>query len=240
MIQKINPFARGYYGFEIRRVAVISYDDRHPQIFVPLHPSQRHLPDNQVALHAGIFNEEYALVTDDQVVAEELDATCGGSGTILAVFHSIYGKNVEGSLIHIGDSQTRESAQEVVRTLAFETGFYSRCWEISTVHITEDAGRFLFELADIATPTALLFVAFRIPYSPAIGIKLIATPWTDTNLQQVEGLTATELRAEHHAKGVPEELADLLHLAGQADVRMLILDADASILEGLSVIEERA
>ena len=108
------------------------------------------------------------------------------------------------------------------------------------MHITEDAGRFLFELADIATPTALLFVAFRIPYSPAIGIKLIATPWTDTNLQQVEGLTATELRAEHRAKGVPEELADLLHLAGQADVRMLILDADASILEGLSVIEERA
>lgn len=239
MIQQINPFARGYYGFEIRRVAVVSYDDRHPQTFVPLHPSQRHLPDDQVALHACIFNEEYALVTDSQVISEELDATCGGSGTILAVFHSIYGRNVEGSLIHVGDSQTQESAQEVVRTLTFETGFYSRCWEISTAHITDEAGRFLYELADIATPTAFLFVAFRIPYSPAVGIKLIATPWTDTNLQHVESITAEELRAEHLAKGVPEELIDLLHLAGQADVRMLVLDADALVLEGLPIIEEQ-
>ena len=171
---------------------------------------------------------------------EDLDATCSGSGTILAVFHSIYGKDVEGALIHIGDGQTLESAQEVVRTLTFETGFYSRCWEISTAHISEDAGRFLCELADIATPTAFLFVAFRIPYSPAVGIKLIATPWTDANLQQVESITAEELRAEHRAKGVPAELIDLLHLAGQADVRMLVLDADASILEGLPIIEERA
>ncbi|ELF6204804.1 TPA: ABC transporter substrate-binding protein [Pseudomonas putida] len=240
MIQQINPFARGYYGFEIRRVAVISYDDRHPQTFAPLHPTQHHLPDDQVALHACIFNEEYALVTENQVMPEDLDATCSGSGTILAVFHSIYGKDVEGALIHIGDGQTLESAQEVVRTLTFETGFYSRCWEISTAHISEDAGRFLCELADIATPTAFLFVAFRIPYSPAVGIKLIATPWTDANLQQVESITAEELRAEHRAKGVPAELIDLLHLAGQADVRMLVLDADASILEGLPIIEERA
>ncbi|AUT46445.1 TPA: ABC transporter substrate-binding protein [Escherichia coli] len=240
MIQQINPFARGYYGFEIRRVAVISYDDRHPQTFVPLHPTQHHLPDDQMALHACIFNEGYALVTEHQVIPGDLDVSCSGSGTILAVFYSIYGKDVEGALIHLGDSQTREFAQEVVRTLTFETGFYSRCWEISTAHITDEAGRFLCELADIATPTAFLFVAFRIPYSPAIGIKLIATPWTDINLQQVEGTTATDLRAEHRAKGVPEELIDVLHLAGQADVRMLVLDADASILEGLPVIEEEA
>jgi hypothetical protein len=35
-----------------------------------------------------------------------------------------------------------------------------------------------------------LFVAFRIPYTPAVGVKLIATPWTDANLQRVEGITA--------------------------------------------------
>jgi hypothetical protein len=36
----------------------------------------------------------------------------------------------------------------------------------------------------------LLFEAFRIPYSPAIGVKLIATPWTDEHLGQVEGINA--------------------------------------------------
>jgi hypothetical protein len=46
-----------------------------------------------------------------------------------------------------------EAAREVVRRLSFETGFYSRCWEISSAHLTADAGRFLADLADIATPT---------------------------------------------------------------------------------------
>ncbi|WP_457915871.1 hypothetical protein [Aeromonas hydrophila] len=31
-----------------------------------------------------------------------------------------------------------------------------------------------------------------------------------------------------------------MHLAGQADVRMLVLDADAAVLEGLPIIEEQA
>src|SRR3546814_2329999 len=88
----------------------------------------------------------------------------------------------------------------------YTTLFRSRAWEISSAHITEEAGRFLAELADIATPSGFLFVAFRIPYSPAVGVKLVATPWTDANLQHVEGITAEELRQEHRAKGVPESL----------------------------------
>jgi hypothetical protein len=56
-----NPFARGYYGFEIRRLAVISYDERHPQTFLPLHPSQAHLPDEKVAYQACIFNDDFGV-----------------------------------------------------------------------------------------------------------------------------------------------------------------------------------
>lgn len=78
-----------------------------------------------------------------------------------------------------------------------------------------------------------MFVAFRIPYSPAIGVKLIATPWTDANLQRVEGITAEQLRQEHRTKGMPESLVEVLHLAALADVRMLVFDADANVLEGL-------
>ena len=90
-------------------------------------------------------------------------------------------------------------------------------------------------MADIATPSGFLFIAFRIPYSPAVGVKLIATPWTDANVQQVEGITAEELRQEHRAKGMPESLVEVLHLAALADVRMLVFDADARILQGLTV-----
>jgi len=36
---------------------------------------------------------------------------------------------------------------------------------------------------------------------------------------------------------MPDELANILELAGQADVRILILDADASVLPGLPLAE---
>ena len=91
---------------------------------------------------------------------------------------------------------------------------------------------------DIATPSGFLFVAFRIPYSPAVGVKLIATPWTDANLQHVEGIAAEELRQEHRAKGMPESLVEVLHLAALADVRMLVFDADAPVLDGLTLYDD--
>lgn len=238
MSKDTNPFARGFAGFEIRRIVLITYDDRHPHTFQPLHPSQSHLSDEQVAQRACIFNEEFALITEDQVVPAELDALCGGSGEAQAVLYSVYGRTVDGGFDHVGDSYTLESAQAVVANLQFETGFYSRAWEISTAHLTQEASNLLMEWADIATPTAFLFVAFRIPYSPAIGLKLIATPWTDEHLAQVEGMTAAELREEHRNRGVPESLIELLHLAASADVRFLVFDADAAVLEGLPLYEE--
>jgi len=93
------------------------------------------------------------------------------------------------------------------------------------------------ELADIATPERFLFIAFRIPYSPAIGVKLIATPWTDANLLHVDGITVEALRQIHRDKGMPDDLADVLFLAAEADVRILIFDADAPLLPGLPVYE---
>ncbi|MDA0629580.1 ABC transporter substrate-binding protein, partial [Acinetobacter baumannii] len=105
-----------------------------------------------------------------------------------------------------------ETAEEVVQRLSFETGYYSRCWEISREHITVDSWHYLAGLADIATPEAMLFIAFRVPYSPAIGVKLISTPWTDQHLQDVEGITAEQLRQEHRSKDMPDDLAQILEL----------------------------
>lgn len=235
-----NPFARGYYGFEIWRTVVISYDDRHPQTFLPLHPSQAHLANEQVAYRACIFNEEFALVTEGQIVPAELDALCFGSGSVQAVVHSIYGRALEDGLIHIGDSYLLETAQAIVRNLQFETGFYSRAWEISSAHLTQKGSNCLMEWADIDMPTDLLFIAFRMPYSPAIGVKLISTPWTDTHLQDVEGITSEELRQTFHDKGMPECLVNALSLAGRADVRLLIFDADAAVLDGLPLYDNWA
>ncbi|KSK92054.1 hypothetical protein [Pseudomonas aeruginosa] len=229
-----NPFLRGYQNLSIDRSLCITYEYYYPPAWRPLHPSQAHLPDDQVALFPCVFNNDFALITEDQDIPEDLDAQCQTEGVVRTVVYAVSGDDF-GQPVHVGDTYSEEAAREVVRRLSFETGFYSRCWEISSAHLTPAAGRFLAELADIATPSGFLFVAFRIPYSPAIGVKLIATPWTDANLQLIEGITAEQLRQEHRNKGMPESLVEVLHLAAVADVRMLVFDADAPILEGLTL-----
>ncbi|WP_068636815.1 ABC transporter substrate-binding protein [Thauera butanivorans] len=231
-----NPFVRGYDGLSVRRLLAISYDDDCPLTHLPLHASQAHLPDSQIERHACIFGDDFALITERQDVPPELEAQCRSHGIVRTVVYAVMAKEA-GQPLHVGDACTEEAAREVVRRLKFETGFYSRAWEISSGHLTDEANRYLAELADIATPTRFLFIAFRIPYSPAIGVKLIATPWTDDNLQQVESITAARLREEHRRKGMPECLVEVLHLAALADVRMLVFDADAPILEGLTLYE---
>ncbi|AWL00805.1 TPA: ABC transporter substrate-binding protein [Pseudomonas aeruginosa] len=232
-----NPFVRGYGGLSVQRLLAISYDDDCPLSYLPLHVSQSHLPDSQVERHACVFCDDFALITEGQNVPPELDAQCPSHGIARNLVYAVMAEEA-GQPLHVGDTYSEEAAREVVRRLRFETGFYSRAWEISSVHITEEAGRFLAELADIATPSGFLFMAFRIPYSPAVGVKLIATPWTDANLQHVEGITAEELRQEHRAKGVPESLVEVLHLAALADVRMLVFDADAPVLDGLTLYDD--
>ena len=236
MSSNSNLFLRGYQNLRIDRSLCITYEDDCPPVWRPLHPSQAHLPDEQVALFPCVFNNDFALITEGQDMPEDLEAQCQSEGVVRTVVYAVSGDDF-GQPVHVGDTYSEEAAREVVRRLSFETGFYSRCWEISSAHLTAEAGRFLAELADIATPSGFLFVAFRIPYSPAIGVKLIATPWTDDNLQRVEGITAARLREEHHKKGMPECLVEVLHLAALADVRMLVFDADAPILEGLTLYE---
>jgi len=232
MSTDFNPFLRGYQNLRIERSLNITYEDDCPPVWRPLHPSQAHLTDDQLALFPCIFSNDFALITEGQDIPDDLEAQCQIDGVVRAVVYAVNGED-SGQPIHIGDTYSEEAAREVVRRLSFETGFYSRCWEISSAHLTPEAGRFLAELADIATPSGFLFVAFRIPYCPAIGVKLITTPWTDANLQRVEGITAEQLRQEHRTKGMPESLVEVLHLAALADVRILVFDADASVLDGL-------
>jgi len=232
-----NPFVRGYDGLSVERLLAISYEDDCPLAYLPLHLSQSHLPDGQVERRHCIFSDDFTLITEGQAVPAELEAQCRSHGLVRNVVYAVMAEEA-GQPLHVGDTYSEEAAREVVCRLRFETGFYSRCWEISSAHIDADAQRFLAELADIDTPSTFLFMAFRIPYTPAIGVKLIATPWTDENLRTIEGITAKRLRQVHQKKGMPDSLIDVLHLAALADVRMLVLDADAPVLDGLPLYDD--
>ena len=59
-----NPFLRGYQNLRIDRSLCITYADDCPPVWRPLHPSQAHLPDNQVALFPCVFSNDFALITE--------------------------------------------------------------------------------------------------------------------------------------------------------------------------------
>ncbi|CAM8819885.1 DUF5983 family protein [Burkholderia pseudomallei] len=228
-----NPFLRGYHALTIRRVLCITEDDHErPPSYRPLHASQAHLSDEDVRGNLCIFCDDYGLVADKRPVPDALEIPCRRFGIARQVVYEITGRFGE-TLTHIGDVYSPEAARRTIEQIRFDTGSFSRCWEISSRHLTEDAWRYLSRLADAGRPSGLLFEAFRIPTGHAIGCKLIATPWTDEHLRAVDGQTIAELRDEHRKARVPDTLIDLLHQAGEADVRILIFDAYARPLEGL-------
>jgi hypothetical protein len=237
MSQIDNPFARGYQNLRVVRTLLITCEDDSPPVWRPLHASQAHLTDDQVAQFPCLIGQDFALITEDQCVPEELETQCHAEGIVRSVVYAVPGTDFYGKSAHVGDTYSEQAARELVHRFSFQTGFYSRCWEISSAHLDANARHFLAELADTATPSLFLFIAFRVPYCPAIGVKLIATPWTDDNLRLVEGITAKRLRQEHRRKGVPQCLAEVLHLAALADVRMLLFDADAQVLDGLPLYD---
>lgn len=236
MSQDPNPFTRGYQDLHVARTLLITYADDCPPAWRPPHPSQAHLPDDEVARFPCIFCDDFALITEGQDIPAELEARCPSDGLVRAVVYAVMGDDF-GQPVHVGDTYSEEAAREMVRRLSFETGFYSRCWEISAAHLPDEANQYLAGLADLDTPTGFLFIAFRIPYRQAVGVQLIGTPWTDDHLLSLEGISAGDLRQAHRDKGMPESLVAVLHLAGEADVRMLVFDDDASVLDGLPLYE---
>lgn len=236
MSQSLNPFIRGYQNLHVVCTLLITYEDDCPPAWRPLHASQAHLPDDEVARFPCIFCSNFALITEGQDIPAELEAQCPSDGLVRTVVYAVAGDDF-GQPVHVGDAYSEKAAREMVRRLSFETVFYSRCWEISAEHLTDEAYRYLAGLAELDTPSSFLFIAFHIPYRRAVGVQLIGTPWTDDHLQPLEGISAEDLQQEHHDKGMPESLVEVLHLAGQADVRMLILDDDAAVLDGLPLYE---
>tara|TARA_R110001599_G_scaffold56410_5_gene156046 strand:+ start:98 stop:814 length:717 start_codon:yes stop_codon:yes gene_type:complete len=228
----INPFIRGFNHLTTQRQLVITYEDDCPPAFRPLHESQAHLRDDEIRQHPCIFCDGFALITEGQTVPDVIEAQCTGIGIVRTVVYAVMA-NDTGHPMHVGDTYSAESAATLIHRLHFMTGHYSRCWEISSAHISRQALAGLGAMADIATPSGLLFEAFRLPYSHAVGVKLIATPWTSENLRDITDQNATQLRQEHMAAGLPGSLVNVLHLAALADTRILIFDPDAPALEGL-------
>jgi len=239
LVAASNPFARGYDNLHIERLLLITYEDDCPPCFRPVHDSQAHLPDHELQLFPCLFNDDFALISEGQSIPEELDELCQSTGLVRQVIYAVIG-GMFNERHHVGDLYSLEEAQAMVHRLRFETGHYSRAWEISTAHLTEEALRHLESQAGNfdSRPTGLLFEPFALTDCNGVGCKLIGTPWTDDNLMKIEGHTYSSLRQEQLDAGIPEALVNVLYLAALADVRLLIFDPDAAVLDGLAIFDE--
>ena len=234
-----NPFARGYDHFQIERLLLITYENDCPSCFRPVHDSQAHLPDDALQQYPCLFNDDFALISEGQSIPDELDEQCESTGLVRQVIYAVRGE-MFNQWHHVGDLYSLEEAQAMVYRLRFETGHYSRAWEISTAHLTEETVRYLGRRAGSlgCRPTGLLFEPFTLNNCQGVGCKLIGTPWTDNNLLTIEDRPYSWLRQEQLDAGTPEALVNVLYLAALADVRLLIFDPDAAVLDGLAIFDE--
>lgn len=149
--------------------------------------------------------------------------------TVRELSYVVHGQDQEQTQV-LGVQPTLELARDIVQRLSFETGHFSRCWEISAEHLPEDVVNQMFLMRTDLHDLQLEF--FENSAQSVIGCKLRNTPWTDKHLDLLNTNPA-DLRQRQLDYGLPVELVEILHLAGQADVRFLLFDPDAALLEGL-------
>lgn len=204
-----------------------------------MHESQTHLPDDGLQLFPCVFNDDFALISEGQTIADELDERCQSIGLVRQVIYAVIGETTN-ERHHVGDLYSLEAAQAVIHRLSFETGHYSRAWEICTAHLPDEAMLYLEGWVGKSAPkqTGLLFELFPVPDCAGIGCKLIGTPWTDENLLNIEDRPYLSLRQAQLDAGTPEALVNVLYLAALADARWLIFDPSATVLSGLAVFDE--
>lgn len=177
-----NQFAREFNDQHIQRLLAVLYDAKAPLCYLPPHPSQLHLSDAEFERQPCLFNDQHALIVTSSASLAAHEDSYPHPGIVVQVIYAAFSHDQSPSIL-VGDLYSEALAQERVRQIAFETGHYSRCWEISSAHLPQVAWE---RLASSSIPTALLLEALELPDSNALGFKLIATHRLPSTTQGVQ------------------------------------------------------
>lgn len=113
-------------------------------------------------------------------------------------------------------------------------------WQVNLQHLTKAAQQQLAELiAKKARYEFELFELFTLPSQTdgkeLLAIKLLATPWTDARVKRLRGLSVTDLYQWQLDAGLPESLLAILHLAARDEIGLVVFEANAQVIAGLSL-----
>lgn len=166
-----NPFIRGYQDLYIRRELLVTYDDHFEPCYRQITAEQQDLADDQLIGHHSIFSETHALAVEPETVTEDQHTLYPGNGQVRAVVYAVRATE-NGEELHLGDTETLARAQGLLKRILFETGFYSRAFEITSSHLPDDEWNELQDLVQHADTQQLMFECFTLPNSDAVGFKL--------------------------------------------------------------------
>lgn len=231
-----NPFIRGYEGLHIRKEVMITHEEDVQPTYCQLAADHEGHDDDQVIGATCCHSDTHAYIAEPEELTEALQELYPTFGQIRAIVYAIRAVE-DGKQIILGDAESLERAQALIDRIQFQTTYYSRTFEICSAHIPETEWD---ELLDLVSEPGTDFPGcetFTLPNSDAIGFKLHELPWTDANLTELTGSDLKALQAQMHDEGLPNELIRLLGLAGQADVRILILDPHAAVVPGLKLFD---
>lgn len=236
----VNPFEKGFQDYRIERLAMIYTQDLPWTLhYAPIHPCQQYLKDVEFENQHAIFSDHYAFLENDSATQDIL-ATCKYQGQFIKIVYRINASYGMGETI-IGQPITLDEAQNIVQKLQFETGTFSRCWEISNRHIPKTDFDLLLNDAKqlpqiVASPFLMDLFILDDQDDFSLGIRLNRTPWTDEHLTKVTDYNTASLRQSYLADGdLSAAFVDLIMLAGQADVRIVIFKTQGKVLEHLPI-----
>lgn len=245
---QLNPFCKGYTNFSIELMVGICDEDINEFYRLPIHELHKDIDSSEIIGESALYCDDYVLLDKDDN-PKKLVAKCN-LGFIVDYAYRIRA-NHQSNLAHyvyLGNHDSKEQAHSFIENITFNTGAYSRCYEISNVHLSVETLEALQQklMVDLMLPQAddenlFQIFSFHYPYGNVgqfcIGVKLIATPWNDKHLLQEINMTAQELYNQQVDAEIPMDFLNLIQLAGEADVRVLIFDPSAPKLEGLPIFE---
>jgi len=230
-----NPFVRGFEGFSIERLAIVTSDTQFNLYYRKIHESPKTGQDWNLLGQNCRFDQELVYLLDDSITPTDPDTR---SGQIRSVIYSISG-HVNNYQTHVGDSTNMMAAESIVKTLSFTQGHYERCWTISTQHLPSSSFSILQERFYDRNPENDLLEISPMENGESIGIQFFqaALPVRPDNPEadyEAYGLKLIHLLGEK----TPEHLIELLSLAYVAGTRVLIFSDNAPLLRGLPTFEQ--
>lgn len=237
----VNPFERGYQDFRIERLAMIYTRDLPGCLhYARVHPSQDNFRDFEFEGKGAIFSDHHAVM-DLDLVSATLRSECKYRGHFIKVIYRLIASDGADKTI-IGEALTLKDAQRIVQNLQFDTGFYSRLWEISNRHIPKEVLDLLRNKAKKLSENLIdgyfLMDLFILDHPGDetdfdLGIRLNRIPWTQEHVTKVMHYDLVELRDGYLNDGLPSSFVDLVLQAGMAEVRILVFSEQGKVLEGL-------